>query len=389
MAASLLFATLLLLLPPAAAAPPSPRALLASAASWIASLPGLPDNNVSANGRSLATSIFINGNLARSLLAASRVSGDAGLAAPGLAWCDALAAAQQRITTSTSLEGGWWDTGYNDLFLADTGTAVVAAELCWVLTPPGARRDAWTAALLRYTNFVATGCTTAPAAGHYGDSCPPPGTGWLLSDGSLGDGYVARRLNNVSYTIATATTGSAFLPLWAALPLPEHGALPPAALQAAALAAVRWIIANRSADGRIPYIITPPDRQDHDLQCVTYSAESFVVMSRLSPVAREELRALNSTAAWLLQTQNADGSWGNASNKGEVERSPRAVSLLQFYADTYRPANEPAMRGAIDSWLAWLGAGASGYFNNNTLFMGFAALALADLAVPDSSYPFV
>ena len=376
---------------PAPPAPPPAAALLASAVAWIAALPGLSQNNVSANGRALATSIFINGNLARGLLAASRLPAGVppAAAAAGLAWCDALAAAQQPITTSSGAAGGWWDTGYNDLYLADTGTAVVAAELCWQLAPPGARRDAWEAALRRYTDFVSDGCAAAPAAGHYGKDCPPPGTGWLLPDGSVGDGYVSRRLNNYSYTISTATTGSAFLPLWAALPLADHGRLPAPALEAAALAAVRWIVGNRSADGRIPYIITPPDRADHDLQCITYSAESFVVMARQSPAARDELQSLNSTAAWLLRTQNADGSWGNASDIGEVARSPRAVSLLQFYADAYRPANEPAMRTAIDNWLTWTAAGANGLFNNNTLFMGFAALALADLVQPGVTYPFV
>lgn len=373
----------------ARAAAPSPAALLARAADWIATtLPGLAKNNVSANGHSLATSIFINGNLARSVLAASRVSGDGGAAAVGFSWCDALAAAQQPIATSSGADGGWFDTGYDDLFLADTGTAVVAAELCWVMSPPGARRDAWAAMLRQYTNFVVDGCVSAPAAGHYGEGCPPPGTGWLLQDGSLGDGYVARRLNNFSYTIATATTGSAFLPLWAALPLADHGLLPAPALQAAALAAVRWIVGNRSDDGRIPYIITPRDRADHDLQCITYSAESFVVMARLSPPAREELQSLDSTASWLLRSQNADGSWGNASNVGEVERSPRAVSLLRFYADEYQPHDGGAMRAAIDGWLSWVAAGANGLFCNNTLFTGFAALALADLVQPGVTYPF-
>ena len=372
-----------------AASAPSPSALLSDAAAWIAALPGIASNNVSANGRTLRTSIFINGNLARSVLAASRVSGDSGAAAVGLAWCDALAAVQQPITTSSGSRGGWWDTGYDDLFLADTGTAVVAAALCWSMSPAGARRDAWAGALRAYTNFVRDGCVSAPAAGHYGAGCPPPGTGWLLRDGSLGDGYVKKQLNNFSYTIATATTGSAFLPLFAALPLADHGLMPVPDMQAAALAAVRWIVANRSGDGRIPYVITPPDRADHDLQSITYSTESFVVMARQSPAARAELQSLNSTAAWLLRTQNADGSWGNASDVGEVARGPRAVSLLQFYADTYQPPNAPAMRAAIDRWLTWVAAGANGLYKNDTLCMGFVALALADLVQPGVTYPFV
>ena len=47
------------------------------------------------------------------------------------------------------------------------------------------------------------------------------------------------------------------------------------------------------------------------------------------------------------------------------------------------------MRTAIDNWLTWTAAGANGLFNNNTLFMGFAALALADLVQPGVTYPFV
>jgi len=353
--------------------------LLLNASDWILALPGLRENNVTANSainKGLDTSIFINGNLARVLLAASRISGRAEYLDAGLAWCDTFAALQRPIRTSRGMEGGWWDTGYNELFLADTGTAVLALSLCWWLAPPGSepRRAVYETALRRYVAFVTDGCIEAPANGTYGNACPPAGQGWLLRDGSLGDGYYMGALNNFSYTIATATTGSAFLPAWWRLPVPDH-VLPRDEVQAAAVAAVRWLVDGRSADGRIPYVITPADPDDHDLQCVTYSAESFVSVGTLfaAPATARLLQPLNSTVDWLLRTQNADGSWGAAANKGERERSPRAASLLQWYAASY-PATAPlGLQAALEAWEGYVAAGGGGLMNDDTMFTGFAA----------------
>jgi hypothetical protein len=36
-------------------------------------------------------------------------------------------AAQLPITTSTGEPAGYWDTGYREIFIADTGTAVAVA----------------------------------------------------------------------------------------------------------------------------------------------------------------------------------------------------------------------------------------------------------------------
>ena len=234
---------------PASVEPPL-LPLLTSVANWIVALPGLAANNVSISH--IPRSIFINGNLARTLLAAYRITNNSTYLSVGLAWCDTFADLQLPVTTSTGLDGGWWDTGYNDLFLADTGTAVVALSLCWWLAAPDAQRQArYETAMRRYVAFVSSGCVDAPAGGRYGDGCPPAGDGFILEDGSFGDGYYKGELNNFSYTIATATTGSAFFPAWWRLPAADH-VLSRDALQAASESAARWIVGNRSADGRIP-----------------------------------------------------------------------------------------------------------------------------------------
>eukprot|EP00041_Stephanoeca_diplocostata_P021361 m.496369 g.496369 ORF g.496369 m.496369 type:complete len:151 (-) comp21809_c0_seq12:1808-2260(-) len=60
----------------------------------------------------LSSSIFINGNMARALLASARISGNATQLREGLRWCDTFASQQQHITTASGLEAGYWGVGY-------------------------------------------------------------------------------------------------------------------------------------------------------------------------------------------------------------------------------------------------------------------------------------
>ena len=80
-----------------------------------------------------------------------------------------------------------------------------------------------------------------------------------------------------------------------------------------------------------------------------YSAESFIISDLRHPHLRAELASLKSTVTFLVERQNADGSWGEWSNvstadgvdpdammvsfspSGDAQRSPRAASLLQWY----------------------------------------------------------
>ena len=107
--------------------------------------------------------------------------------------------------------------------------------------------------------------------------------------------------------------------------------------------AVQWIIGSMSDDGRIPYVITPTDRTPTTYQPITYSTESFIDVDLRynSPQTKALLAPLKKTVLWLAHNQSADGSWGyipkplhgllGFSASGDAQRSPRALSLLQWY----------------------------------------------------------
>lgn len=331
-------------------------------------------------------SIFLNGNLARVLLTSYRVFGDEAFREEGLRWCDTLSANITSIETARGSLGGWWDTGYRDVYLADTGTAVVALSLGWHLAADApARRAAYEDALRRFALFVYEGCAEPPAGGAYGAGCPPAnGTGWVRPDGGIGDGYYKRALNLEPYTIATANVGAAFFAHWWNVPVADHG-LPTPALEASAKGAVRWITDSMFLNGSLPYIISPPDPSGHTYQAISYCAEGFVSVDALfgsAPVTRAALSKLNRTVAFLLENQNADGSWG-ARDSGDGERSPRALTLLQWWLASFEPQGtgwRAAIETTMDKYVNYVTAHWGQYgVNQDTLTTGFVGLAFVDL----------
>lgn len=141
--------------------------------------------------------IFINGNLARVLLTTAKITGNATYLAEGLRWCDTFAGLQYQIETSKGESGGYWDTGYMTIYIADTGTAVTNLILGWHMSSDEEQKAVYVKALGRYARFVTGGCTTVPKLNStskpLGTKCPPKGTGWVNTKGkdagSLGDGY--------------------------------------------------------------------------------------------------------------------------------------------------------------------------------------------------------
>lgn len=88
---------------------PAPHALLANITAWIMTL-GIGTNNISAPDISpYHSSIFINSNLARVLLASYKLTGNKTHLSEGLRWCDSFVAAQVTATTHDGKDvGGWW-----------------------------------------------------------------------------------------------------------------------------------------------------------------------------------------------------------------------------------------------------------------------------------------
>lgn len=188
-------------------------------------------------------------------MASYRIFGNITYLNEGLRWCDTLVGLQQDIETSSGLHGGWWDTGYHQIYIADTGTAVTALALCTKLTNSTTQRETFLTAMEKFQNFVLDGCKEAPAGGAHGKGCPPPGQGWVhrsgQDKGALGDGYYMGKLNMPAYTISTATTGSCFFPTLYQFNNNKD-------LVNVSKDAIQWILNSRDSQGGIPYIITPP-----------------------------------------------------------------------------------------------------------------------------------
>ena len=215
--------------------PPHPRpmrpptglmGLLEEVTEWTMTL-NLRTNNLTGVEDKLSTSIFINGNLARVLLASYLITGNITHRNEALAWCDTFVQLQhkQRSGKFTGV-AGWWDTGYSQLYIADTGTAVTTLALCYDVVQDD-RRQVYMDRLTSFDVFVRSGtaepplCTFKPGCA-YGNTTAD---GFLIDAGpdagALGDGYYKGRLNTEPYTIATATTGGAFYAEMSALGPPE------------------------------------------------------------------------------------------------------------------------------------------------------------------------
>ena len=180
--------------------------------------------------------------------------------------------------------------------------------------------------------------------------------GWVITSGkdagALGDGYYQGMLNSEPYTISTATTGGAFYAEMAAIG--KRAGLSAAQLatfRAIATNATRWLVGlvNQS-DGKIPYVITPSTSEPHTYQCISYTAEAFVDVSlRFGGDGDASLlEKLNATVEYVLATQDAStGALLPGGTAGEVQRAPRAVTLLQwFYLSQARRAQQQARKAA-------------------------------------------
>jgi len=257
-------------------------------------------------------------------------------------------------------------------------------------------------ALSRWSTFVRRGVDATPQCvpvqKWLRSTCSFDGTpskgevadGWIVSSGpdagALGDGYYKGKINTLPYTISTALTGGVFFAELHQLGLQTFSRVELDECKRIAQGAVRWLLGKVEPDGTIPYVIDPPTSEPHQYQCVTYSAEAFVDAKlrwggELSP---EMASALKPTIEFLLKQQLPSGQLMEGTT-GEVERSPRAISLLQLWhemgAEMGAPA-DPRIAGAISRYFAWLqtaeGAEAS-TLRKTALATGFIGLAAADL----------
>ena len=371
--------------------------LLAKLTAWILTL-DVGSNRIIGAADIDQRSIFINGNLARVLLASYKLTGNAAHLNEGLRWCDSFVDMQHTaVTHDWSEQCGWWDTGYDELYIADTGTAVTTLAVCHDLKP----KATYFSALKLFEAFVRKGIHETPtcypllpnktSCSYCEVGCDKTASGYIAADGGLGDGYYKGRVNTHPYTIATALSGGVFYAEMHAL---ANGTVP--RYLGTAQNAVDWLLHKIRSNGTIPYIIDPPTSEPHEFQSISYSTEAFIDLHlRASPeISRPRLKLLNATVQYILRSQ-ANGTSGALlpqGTQGEIQRSSRAASLLQLWLTAVDPT-DATVAAALDKYLVkWLGSEA-GFkaegLNNYALSTGFVGLVLADMIAPSEWVTFV
>lgn len=297
--------------------------------------------------KELSTSIFINGNFARVLMASYTLTRHRPYLDEALRWCDGFCRQQEAATTSTGEPAGFWsDLGPGrNIYFGDGGTAATALAIGWRFADD-TRRATYLDAMEKYARFVLYGCDTAPP-GRGRDATPT----WVIaagpSKGALGCGYYAGHLSVEPYTISTATTGASFFAtLYSITNRETH--------RDVARGAAAWLLTMQDPDGEMIYTLDGKVEKQWPLDTLAYCTEGFVAADfhlrdpALQAKIRREIRPI---LEWYLRGQNADGSWG-ALRSPDQQRSPRAVTLLTWY---YRNVErDPRVAEAVRRYVRFL-----------------------------------
>eukprot|EP00040_Diaphanoeca_grandis_P041405 m.262910 g.262910 ORF g.262910 m.262910 type:complete len:434 (-) comp47655_c0_seq1:30-1331(-) len=401
----------------------------------------LKNDSVPMDGAGGTDHIFVNGNLARVMMATWRVQNQMDGTTPnpeylqqGLGWCDTLTELQADITSSRGNAAGYWGVGYGgpagctpplkgecahggSIYFGDTGTAVTALALCYRLASGNTSREsAYLTAMEKFAVFVLEGSSTAPV-----NKKGFVETFVNTTTGAVGCGYygctdrTSEDCDRVAgpaglscpsrspYTIATGTTGGAFFAELYAITKNETYA-------SIANNAMDYEVSVMLASGEVPYILDGANctSKSTEKECSGVGVWPFDTLAYVTEgLAAVALHLANSSAAkqqmlkkhmikqwkpsvdYLLRTQNAHGYWGTLGS-GDQMRSPRVLTMLSWWVwavDTPTYTDKP-VHAAIDAYLTFLqGTGAQGYgLMDNTITTGMVGVAVADAIVFGASF---
>jgi hypothetical protein len=152
--------------------------------------------------------------------------------------------------------------------------------------------------------------------------------------------------------------------------------------------AVAWLLKIRKPHGEIPYTLDGKEYETWPLDTVTYCTEGFVSTYRFMN-AREKkqfAKDIRLTIDWLLEIQNADGSWGEL-RSGDQQRSPGVVTLLNWYYHNVQ--QDEKVKKAIRSYCLYLLEP-----ENSTAYgvkelvrtTGFVGITISEVLEPNSTF---
>ncbi len=290
-----------------------------------------------------SSAIFVEGYNERTLLALYEITHEQAWLEHVRAWVPKLLDLQK--------PDGYWGTGYGDVYLADTGSALGLLVNFYKYATPADRKRIDNA-FQRYFHLVLV----------RGDTAGKP---FVHKDGSLGVGFETDKAglitNNLSkpYTIATALTGGAVFAPWYYIKGHDRD-------KQIAIKACHWILDTMAGPvppdafaqpGQIPYIFYDSNKLPFDpnnsAQLVptndakareelwkswpydtsAYAGEGFIAVWTYikDDKSRQDLaQRVKPHIEWLLRTQNKDGSWAIRKSSDQA-RSHGVINLLAWY----------------------------------------------------------
>lgn len=378
---------------------------------------------------SVGSYIFINGNLARGLMAGHSSLHNQTQLDIGLQWCDKFVSAAYNTTASDGTVVKYWDSGYGAVFFGDTGTALQAVATGYYRAPEGSggrelsrsRRAAYLEAMLGYYNYVTKGCVEPPAIPRfaYGTRCPPPGQGWLIKSGfgagAIGDGFCppkhTGRICFSPYSCATGTSAAGAFGALASLLAQIHHQVAKEVAHATS-AAGEFIAGEVDSNGLLTNWNYDGTNATVDLNgsgwipqhWIGYPFGEGLVQAALSITMNlssttQQHWALKTAplVAYLTRSQHTSGYWGlnTTADTPDLRRGVRVVTFLQWHY-SIQPNREVAVAIAkfVDFLLSdpkWLGVAGNGGPETLKdvgpgLVTGFVSLAVADLLQFGSSF---
>ena len=272
-----------------------------------------------ANNKTNLGVIFIGGYYMRDLVAGYKLFGDKRYLDDAIGYADGLLAKQS--------DRGYWQTGYNRLYLADTASALGLFIVLYNHVDPE-RRQRYLGAVQRYVDAIEHDGLIRPSGAL--------DVGFFLDTNGL-----PTRPYDQDYTTSSALTGGEIFTWMYHTTRQEK-------YRQVAYGTQKWILSTMREDGVIPYNY-PGGKSDlrikgdpkNDFMLWTNSAylnSAYIGEGLLSfdlycgqRTWRKEIRSrIRPHIEFLLRTQNPDGTWSVPGN-WDQKRSPGIVNFLIWY----------------------------------------------------------
>ena len=278
-------------------------------------------SNFDANTKSART-IFTNGYYMRTLVDGYAVFGERKYLDIAIGYGDYLLHKQS--------SRGYWATGYGNIYLADTGSAL-GLFIALNRYVDKDRQKAYFDSVHRYVTAIQS-------------------DGLINPSGAIGTGWRADQQGNITgtykdeYTISSALTGGEIF-TWMYHVTREDK------YRGIAYRSLMWILGTMRADGVIPYVLAGEGsplgtKGNAETEARLWDLERYMTSAYVGegiiafdiycdqPAWKAEIRRkIKPHIEMLVRTQNPDGTWGAPDSQKiwDQKRSPAIVNLLIWY----------------------------------------------------------